>query len=233
MPRDVLPYVDKRDKTVDTVFLLPCGDADIYAEAVREGISRTSDELPAYAASLFLLRVRGLPLSEMTVKTPSCMYEIKITENDGKCGILVPKCKLLYTKTASFADKTDITVYTMSLGEMLYNVVLCADSNMLSEVVLHRLLHSDSAEKIAAAAAVSGKDGSLLAKAVYLDQKDRSLKLNLALAIASRARFSTPNERLNIKISGTDFCFMPDGNRLLAYDPEPSVFTFRAPDFTS
>lgn len=233
MPRDVLPYVDKRDKTVDTVFLLPCEHADIYAEAVRDDILRTSDELTAYAASLFLLRIRGLPLSEMTVKTPSCIYEIKSTGNDGKYGILVPKCKLLYTKTVSFADKTDIMVHTLSLGKLLYNVVLCADSDMLSKVALRRLLHSDSAEQIVAVAAVSGNDDSFLARAVFLDEKDRSLKLNLALAIASRVCFSTPNERLNIKINGTDFCFMPDGNRLLAYDPEPSVFTFRAPDFTS
>ena len=155
MPRDPLPYIDKRDASVDTVFLLPSTDADIFAESVRAEVTRGSDASLSYATALFLLRVRGVPLGELTVKTPRGFYDVKSVKNDGKYGVLMSKCKQLYTKSANFADKTDVKVHTASLDSALYNIVECADSDMFSEEILHSLLLSRDGERISAAAAVS------------------------------------------------------------------------------
>ena len=74
IPRDPSLYIDKRDARCDTVFLLPDSEADAFAFSARADISRASNAAIAYATALFLIRVRGLPLSEISVELPrECM----------------------------------------------------------------------------------------------------------------------------------------------------------------
>ena len=228
IPRDPSLYIDKRDARCDTVFLLPDSEADAFAFSARADISRASNAAIAYAAALFLIRVRGLPLSEISVRTPTGVYEIRCVGNDGKYGILMPKCKILYTKTALFADKTDLKVQVVSIGDAICNVIKCTDADMMSRSVLRRILLSDEGRGAAASIAVSKNGAIITASAEFLSENDSS---SLLLAATAAAHQSYDREKeISVKIFDDYFTFSYDGDDLYAIEREPSIFTFHAPD---
>ena len=228
IPRDPSLYIDKRDARCDTVFLLPDSEADAFAFSARADISRASNAAIAYAAALFLIRVRGLPLSEISVRTPTGVYEIRCVGNDGKYGILMPKCKILYTKTALFADKTDLKVQVVSIGDAICNVIKCTDADMMSRSVLRRILLSDEGRGAAASIAVSKNGAIITASAEFLSENDSS---SLLLAATATAHQSYDREKeISVKIFDDYFTFSYDGDDLYAIEREPSIFTFHAPD---
>lgn len=228
IPRDPSLYIDKRDARCDTVFLLPDSEADAFAFSAREDISRASNAAIAYAAALFIIRVRGLPLSEISVRTPTGVYEIRCVGNDGKYGILMPKCKILYTKTALFADKTDLKVQVVSIGDAICNVVKCTDADMMSRSALRRILLFDEGRGAAASIAVSESGGIITASAEFLSDNDSSSLLLAATAAAHQSR--DREKEISVKIFDDYFTFSYDGDDLYAIEREPSIFTFHAPD---
>lgn len=228
IPRDPSLYIDKRDARCETVFLLPDTEADAFAFSARADISRASNAAIAYAAALFIIRVRGLPLSEISVRTPTGVYEIRCVGNDGKYGILMPKCKILYTKTALFADKTDLKVQVVSIGDAICNVVKCADADMMSRDVLRRLLLADKGRGAAASIAASENGGIITASAEFLSRNDSSILLLAATAAVHQSR--DREKEISVKIFDDYFTFSYDGDDLYAIEREPSIFTFHAPD---
>ncbi len=78
----------------------------------------------------------------------------------------------MFAKTVIFDDKTDVRVYSVALDDLVYNIVICEDSEMFSTELLRRLLLSSNGEQIAAAAAVSGRAEDLSVKAVFLGDPD-------------------------------------------------------------
>ncbi|MBE6533101.1 MAG: hypothetical protein E7676_06350 [Ruminococcaceae bacterium] len=155
---------------------------------------------------------------------------IKRLGNDGKYGILMPECKLLYTKTAVFSDGTDLNVQTVSYEKTLCQVVRCADAQMMSSEVLKRLLLSSDTPCVSAAVAVSSFNGTIDAKAEFLYDKDPSRAIFAASVAALRATSGFSGEEVSLKISDSRFNFSHDGKNLYAFEREPNIFTFHAPD---
>lgn len=124
----------------------------------------------------------------LETRWPVIIFEKKIKSGKNppdNHSILEQKCKLLFTKTVIFDDKTDVEVHSIAFNGSIYNIVICSDSEMFSAELLRRLLLSSDGEQISAAAAVSGSPDGLSVKAVLIN------------------------------------------------DPDPTVFSFHAPDFTS
>ena len=156
------------------------------------------------------------------------MYEIRCVGNDGKYGILIPKCKILYTKAALFADKTDLKVQVVSIGDMICHVVKCADADMMSRDVLRRILLSDEGRGAAASIAVSKNGAIITASAEFLRENDPSSPI-LAATAAAHQSYDREKE-ISVKIFDDYFTFSYDGDDLYAIEREPSIFTFHAPD---
>jgi hypothetical protein len=54
---------------------------------------KTFYRLAALGAARFIFEVRGVPLSEIEVEVEGEIYKVARSENDGKIGIKLPKCK--------------------------------------------------------------------------------------------------------------------------------------------
>ncbi len=89
--------------------------------------------------------------------------------------VLLEKCKLLFTKTVVFDDKTDVLVHSVELDNSIYNIVICSDCEMFSPDILRRLLLSSDGEEITAAAAISGVAEKLSIKAVFLSEENPNI----------------------------------------------------------
>ena len=160
----VEPLCDKSGE--GRILLLPSLSADVrgvpYESAVCEGEISYLAPLPpsaALAAARFLVEVRGLPLEECEIEMNGKIYSALFSENDGKCEILVRKCKYTLSKTRIFALGVDAEVekFSSELGEI--SLLGCEDEGRVSDEALQAISHSENgAVHAAAAVRVSGSE---------------------------------------------------------------------------
>ncbi len=96
LPEEVSAYTDARDDGVKTLFLLPNLQCDCEAVCLDRRRDRCISPSAAMAAAVFLVRVRGLPSEECEVLCGERIYTVTFAGKDGKCEILLKKCKELY-----------------------------------------------------------------------------------------------------------------------------------------
>lgn len=108
LPEDVRAYTDARDDEVKTLFLLPCLQCDCEAACFDRAGEPCISPSAAMAAASFLVRVRGLPLEECEVLCGGIIYTVTFAGNDGKCEILLKKCKELYEISPGFYQNVEI-----------------------------------------------------------------------------------------------------------------------------
>ena len=229
MPDSPELFADTRDKSVSTLFLLPSLECDFHVSSLEP---RHSGYLaPAYAASLFLTGERGLPLDELVADTPDGACFIKKLGNSGKYGLVMPKCRFLYTKTAIFDGDIHLRASCVKILNHTVCIVDTLDATMVSDTVMKRLLLSDCGENISASAAVSFNGEGLFAKAAYLDPSDRALPHLLACALASRHFLRCGASILKINLGGSEFHFAHTDGEVIAIEQNPVLLTLHAPDF--
>ncbi len=105
LPHNTEKYADKRAE-VKILFILPSLAADIKIEISNFHAERLFSYIPAsVSAAKFLLKVRGLPLSEITVETPLGIITV-LSGNDGKCSVLMDRFYITENKEISLIGES-------------------------------------------------------------------------------------------------------------------------------
>ena len=165
---------------------MPSLKSDISVRAFRhDGKERYRYESSALAAATFLLLVRGLPLDEISVETPMGDFYVNFTENGGKCGIILRKCKILCTNKAILLGGVELLCTETLTINGTVRVFFCEDSGCFSKESLSALSLADEKNNIVGALAVSVKNGYASVKAHSVNSERESIGCDMLLAAAS------------------------------------------------
>ena len=124
------------------LLLLPSLSADARAVIYEPADGRLSDAPPlsaALAAARFLVEVRGLPLDECEIEISEKVYRIIFSENDGKCEILMDKCKYKLSKTQVFCRGVDLSLENFSDGFSEILLLRCEDEGRVDDEALQAI----------------------------------------------------------------------------------------------
>lgn len=160
----------------------------------------------ALAAYEFLTLVRGLPLDEAEIETPVGIFKVARGGNDGKCEIILPKCKQLSTNSPIIINNTTIFVSTLRTDLGIIRVYKCEDIDALNDGILPSICASSDGENIRGALAYSQVGGTARVKSYFLEEGTRSEGFVAAYAVACLAvGFKHSESPLKITLAKNDF----------------------------
>lgn len=230
-PREPSRYLDLRDSLSSTVIVTPSHTADVVAEPVpRDGKYMSSDEVTAFCAGAFLYNVRGLPSEEIEVETPGGVYRISRCSKTDKISIILPKCKVLYTKKKEIIDEIEIFVSAFSYKNYIFKVCECKNSAFFADANLRALLRSSIEDSIDGVAVYSIEKDEVLVKLLPSDMQSGSLRLYALLATATAALSRSSSKCLTLTYGGGCVCVEIRHDEILLSDKTLRMFKLSAPD---
>ena len=221
LPREMSAFADLRDESISSVFLLPsiCADARVASDGESDMPSL------ALAAATFLTSVRGLPLDETEIETDGGIFKVERDVSSGKYGILLPKCKVIFTNKEMIVDKMPIkTSVVRALGNRIC-VSECADYEHFDHSSLARIaLECDAVGAVAYSRVSEG----IVARHRLFDPTVGAVGCAMAAARALGLGISISDVYLTL--NGATFTLRDrrDGIFISCNDPRP--MTFVAPD---
>lgn len=226
LPSDTERYKDERDGSVVLAFLLPSADAD--AEVIVPGATAPSPSA-ALAASLFLGRVRGLPLDEYDLLSSGKIYRVRYdSENDNYC-VLMPKCKLLSSNTRIFVNEMPLLVSLMQNESELISVSECSDAEHFTDLSLRRIYTELRPHKTSGAVAFSISEDGVMARG-FFPQMNPERVIDVAVAVASILRVGTARASLLVHLRDSTLVCRAQGQYLSVCGENIAPLTFSAPD---
>lgn len=169
---DITKFLDKRDKNVKAVFLYPSEKADVSIESyLSNGEKFYGYELSSIAASIFITEVRGLPLDEVSVETPCGIFEIKRVGSLLKYGIVLEKCKLIYTNKPVYVDEIEALVTAFSYKNNIYRATKCENLSLFDTNYLNSLLLSNGEGCIDGAIVYSQEGNNIDMRCCFIDER--------------------------------------------------------------
>lgn len=231
MPKNISLYRDSLSEEVLLSFLLPSCAADALAVGISENGRPMRDNLSvAYAASLFLTEVRGLPLEELTIESNERFHAFKKVGRLNRLGALLPKCRQLYSNRPAVIGNVEIPVSAYTVEDFVIRAVKCRDSDTFDADNLRSLLLLCGGECADAAVAFSKCKSHFAAKMVTATDR-RDLKLYSALAVASMAS-RLGEENPYVHLNGAEIAFVRYDDTFLATDVSARAYVLFAPDFS-
>ncbi len=213
-------YADIRGR-VASVFILPSVGSDIRIKSSDLVSESLFSYMPAaFCAAKFLLRVRGVPLSEVTVETPLGTLTV-LSENGGKCYMLFDRFSSIYQG------------FTELLGERIPSLVLGSPFGKI------RTLRVKSAENFSPdllRQASLSREGEEIIGAVAFDEYEKVIYHFLgsgeypkALTAVIAAASSMQKEKFSLKIGEDIFDILSAMGKFAVSDRAPEPLTFYAP----
>jgi len=232
MPDNYLDYIDSRDSRVSLAFLLPSLCADIGVKSFFcTGELRANYAASALAAVGFLVCVRGLPLDEVTVETPSGIFEVMKDFATEEFGVLLPKCKILCTKSLVYASSIELDAVELVTKCGTVRIFVCPDADCFSAEALSALSLGADGENISATVALSmhGEYAKMKLNRVNSDKESPLLDAILASATLIFLRFHTPSS-IELRLLGASYRVSVCRSELLVSAPM-SFMRFGTPYF--
>ena len=123
------------------ILLYPCDGADFGALSIDKYSNQPREPYLLLAAlSCFFNRVRAYPDMTLEIKISDNIYDLLIRNEKYSFSVNVGKCKIEYSKTFNFSDKTQINIHVINSGAAI-GVTVCNDSEFF-DVERLKLLHS-------------------------------------------------------------------------------------------
>ena len=206
-----------KESTSVRVILRPSLSADVRIDVLDCFSSqRKRYTAPAMAAAIFMTEIRGLPLDQIDIETPSII--LSVVKKDRKLSIIAPKCKLMLSKHPVLAcgEETLVTLVSDDLDGKIYAVYECDSLASVDQTLLRALSFSSLGEPVAGAVAVCRSNRIPEARAHVVSATEEQL-LILATATACATGISS------LLIGGSEFAFSRTAGRLTVTDLRPTA----------
>lgn len=226
LPTDMSIYADSRDPSVRTAFLLPSRIAD--ARVALYGDASTPASL-ALAAGEFMVNVRGLPLSDVEIELSDKIYKVISDGKNGKCAVLVPKCKLIYANKDEKIDNVTICVSKIATCDGAVFVCECSDFSHFEDNLLLRVALELSDSTPYGAVAFSRCEGGISLKYRFTSPKTDA-PLIAALAASRAAGLGTVSSFMSAWVGDIRFALSDACSQVCVSANDPPPLTFIAPD---
>ncbi len=191
---------DFRDSRVTPAILLPSLNEDIKIE-LCSGCKRTDLYAPALAGALFVVLVRGLPLSTVAVEVKNRSIEALISDDNSKCSVFVPKCKVLSSNRRTEVGGVEFFAGEVECEGNKFAIIFCKDERSFSPDIMCLLLQSFDC-----AAVVCDKGDDRRFK--FTKTAEGITSLDAARAAASLISYKAPlRSPLTLRCDGLSFCF--------------------------
>lgn len=205
MPQNPKEYADTRNARVSLAFVLP---SDLSVAKVcaylNSGAERSSYAASALAASVFLSSVRGLVSDDINIETPRGTFNIMRSE-DGEYGVLLPKCKVLRSKSLEFSSSIEARCSEVFTNRGIVRVFECADARAYSDQALSLFSLGEEGENICASVAVSLNGGRLRMKSHTVSAVENADLYSLVCGVSVLSHNETVGFPLFADLSGIVF----------------------------
>lgn len=227
--REILtPHFDIRDPSVSSAFIIPSLAADIGILAYNTlGVQPPTYAPAALAAYFFLVAVRGLPIDECDVETPNRTYKAVRRGNDGKCEIILPKCKQICSNSPFYVQGVTVNIRTVGTDAGVVRMFECENPDRVDDSVLAAMLLSDDGENIRGAIAYSLSANGVRIKRYFIENDEKTLDFVSAHAVATLVTsFKNSEKPLRISVGKSEMHVRSLDTRLAFSSPEVRPFTF-------
>jgi hypothetical protein len=225
-PRCAEKFYDLRDRSSETLFLLPSMSADASVISYK---NTSPSPTAALVGAVFLIFVRGLPLEETEIECGGEIFKISRIDNSEKLSIFLPKCKQKCANKSILVDKMEFGV---SEAEYLSRKILtlkCDDASCFEDSSLARIMLEDADFAPDGALAYSCSSKIIDVRAKFINQSPDNLIC--AAVLASRAAgLGALMDKAVVKIAGYELAVEIIGGSCCVTLDVPQSLTLAAPD---
>ena len=211
-----LPFVDPGSFFA---VIYPSSRADVAVRAfLPGGIPRRSYASAALAAAYVLCGF--LPLGrEIKIEVPYGILCATAPNDNGEIGILLPKRKVLCTKTLVYASSLQQTCSVVHTERGVVRVFECNDARIYSREALARFSLGDEGEDVCATVATSRVGSRLTMLSHTVSEVENAELYSLVCAASVLAGRSPELFPVSAELSGVVFTITLYGDDLLVYSP--------------